>query len=251
MKFKITRSQVQIHLTQQQTPAHFPTLTRSACHSPPPPRSQDTLLQSARHHLLSLLRQVPTYPNAQLSEYDVQEFPAPPRATHHSPPQDLMSEPKFRVHLPLHLYLTSYSQALSTSLYHSQPFLPALRSILYYSKLLSLHPSTHYLIFTFPVSLPSRLIHVSLFFHCLFARHVQTIQGTPLCSPWQINLYSYSSSNFFIPDLISNCYTTCTSQAFHFHYIKYPCCSIDIINYWTAWYVIVPQKSLFILWPKA
>ena len=74
----------------------------AACHSPLPPSSQDTLLQSASHHLSSLLRQILTHPKAQLSESDMQEFPSPTRATHHSLLQDLASEPKICANLPLH-----------------------------------------------------------------------------------------------------------------------------------------------------
>ena len=77
-----------------------------ATHNPHPDH-RTHYYKSVSHHLSSLLQQVPTHPNAQLSESDVREFPALPRATHHSSPHDLASEPKFHANLLLQLYLTS------------------------------------------------------------------------------------------------------------------------------------------------
>ena len=89
-----------------------------------PPSSQETLLQSASHHQSSFILQISTHSNTQLSECDMQEFPAPPRTTHHSPPQDLAYEPKFHVNLPLHpihtLSTPHYIHSHSCLLYHSE-----------------------------------------------------------------------------------------------------------------------------------
>ena len=61
--------------------------------------------------------------------------------------------------------------------------------------------------------------HFCLFFHHSFARHVQTISSHTSLLSLTDQLVSYSSPNFYIPDPISNCHTTYTSQTFHFHYI--------------------------------
>ena len=188
------------------------------CH--PHPYHRIHCYKSTSQHLSSLLRQDPTHPNAQLSESDMHEFPATPRATHHSSPQDLASKPKFHANLLLHLYLTFYSQTLSTPLYHAQSFFPALRSTLYHSEFFHcIHPHTFW---SSPVLSPfhPRFIHSlcnSFIVHSLDM--FKPSQGTPLCSPWLINLNSYSSPNFFISDPISNCHTTCILQTFHFYYI--------------------------------
>ena len=128
-----------------------------------PSRSPDTLLQNASHHLSSLLRQVPTHPNAQLSESDAREQPT----TVH--PKNLRSMPIFSYTFtlqPIHKLSPLHS-------IHAQSSLLALRSTLYHSQLFSLHPFTLYLVFPCPISIPLQ-IHTlfSLFYHCSFARHV-------------------------------------------------------------------------------
>ena len=138
---------------------------RTACHSPPHPDHR-ILLQSTSHHLLSLFRQIPTHPNAKLSESGLQEFPASLRATHHSPLMILRLNQSSLLIFPCILFINctpSCTVILSCSKVNPLLFkailTPSIHSIWSSLALYPFHP---------------RFKHFSPFFHHSFARHVQT-----------------------------------------------------------------------------
>ena len=130
----------------------IPSATWALCHA-----EQGYIISKCWSKPVDLAQKIPIHPIAQVSEPDMQEYPASPRETHYKSPQTLMSEPQFHA---------THSTAFSHSIYQPSPYwsimqslLPAPKSTFFHSKLHLLHPSKPCLVSLYLVAQYSRNIY--------------------------------------------------------------------------------------------
>merc|ERR1712002_951278 len=183
----------------------------------------------------TLLQQAPTHRSAQLSEPDMREYPTPPRATHHRPPQNLTvrtSAPCHSKHTPFHATFTNlFHSALSCTV------TLACSKVHPLSFKASLTPSNHTL-FGLPLPLLPSTPDANTIFANLSSSirstcpnhlrtHLSTLSDKSFCTPTLLLISSFLILSLIVTPHILLKHLISLHLIFFFPNIQTPClCSI-------------------------